>query len=228
MYEPKRENVQQYIRELSKYPEEKQRLMWRLHFEHFNELPEILKPVVRWQYCKLYPKRSTSGFHGLEDSKYDPISFCGWADYGDMFQGVAFRINRDCFIDDNDPELYYVDDDMTGDLSERQLKWLNKMLDTMNACSSGIRDIHLHQEHADKFIMFRGRMEDFTNLISIRFTLDASMIRDSVSLSGQEIPASETGGYVLVVPRAGEFFCELGEIRYSERVPLLIDDYCMK
>ena len=47
-------------------------------------------------------------------------------------------------------------------------------------------------------------------------------------LSGHEVPASETGGYVLVLPKVGEFWCELGEILNGKRVPLLFDDYCIK
>lgn len=42
------------------------------------------------------------------------------------------------------------------------------------------------------------------------------------------VSADDLGKYVFVLPRAGEFYCELGVIKAGERVPLLIDDYCMK
>lgn len=45
---------------------------------------------------------------------------------------------------------------------------------------------------------------------------------------GKLISASETGGYVLVIPQVGEFNVELGEIIDGERIPLHYDSFCMK
>ena len=144
-----------------------------------------------------------------------------------MFQGVGFRIDRDSFSGYT-PELYYTDDDMLGNIGDYDSRRLNEMLSLIDTYSSGISSVSLHQECTDGFIKFRGGVKNVSSLWSFRFTLDASRVRESVSFSGHDVPSSKSGGYIFVLPKCGEFFCELGEIVDGERVPLLIDDYCMK
>ncbi len=66
---------------------------WEKYRKHFMMLPESLRPQVFCEICRKEPTYGTSGFHGFSASEYDPISFCGWADYGDreFDQGVEVK-----------------------------------------------------------------------------------------------------------------------------------------
>ena len=214
------------FRAIMSLPKEERAKQWKAYPEHFDALPQEAKPAVYHELCKLSPERSTSGFHGFNGSPYAPIFHCGWADYGDTIQGIGFGINRASFLEDS-PELYYTDDDMMGELRDFMIKDINRMLVTMNEHSSGL-NVSLHEEFYEDGVMFRGRREDSKKLLSFRITLDASKVKDTMRLGNRDFPASETGGYVLVLPKVGEFFCELGEILNGQRVPLLYDDYCIK
>lgn len=223
------------IKAISELPEDEQNKQRNIFHRHFDELPTPVKTIIYCEYCKTFPDYATSGFHELLDSQYAPISFLGWADYEYMpskdhcfvHQGVAFRINRDSFIG-REIELYYTDDDMLGEISDYRFERLKEMLEKIKSCSSGLRDIRIHREKEERDFMFHGRMHEACMLTSFRFFLDSSKIKDSVSINGAEIPSSELGGYVFVLPKAGEFFCELGEIVNGRRIPLLVDDYCIK
>lgn len=213
------------ITELSS-PQE-QDAQWKKYGEHFSELPESMRPVVYYEYCKLLPQRSASGLHELSVSHYAPISFCGWADYGRAFPGVGFRINRDCFAG-RGAELYYMDDDMLSGAYVWKEPFLEEMLGNIISSSSGLTNVHMHQEDAKGEFTFCGRRRDASCITSLRFHLDASSIKETLSFNREKISSAKFGGYVFVLPRTGEFFCELGEIVDGERIPLLFDDYCMK
>ena len=208
---------------------------WSRYWDCFNELPESARSLVAYEICKRVQSRGTSGSHGFARSKYNPISFWGWADYGEKKkdQGVGFRINRDCFAGRN-VELYYVDDDMFENIdSDNSHEWLvrklNKMLENIKTFSSGIDDVRIHEEIIEAGSIFRRReITKRCKMSSIRFRLEPSKIRETVSFSRKVVPSSEVGGYIFVLPRAGEFFCELGEIVDGKRVALHIDDFCMK
>ena len=207
---------------------------WEKYREHFGELPESVRPLVSYEICRRIQSWGTSGFHGFAGSEYDPISFCGWADYGDgrFDQGVGFRINSACF-GGRDAELYYTDDDMleradSDGIDEWREKRLQTMLERIKASSSGIDDVRIHRETEHNDFRFRGRWQQACRVTSFRFRLNPSMIRETISLSRKQVPSSQLGGTVFVLPRAGEFFCELGEIVDGRRVPLHIDDFCMK
>ena len=75
---------------------------------------------------------------------------------------------------------------------------------------------------------FAGTSTALPLIRNFRFHLDPKRIRETVLLSGKAVETDRLGGYVFVLPRAGEFFCELGEIVDGKRVPLHIDDFCMK
>ena len=208
---------------------------WSRYWDCFNELPESARSLVAYEICKRVQSRGTCGFHGFARSKYNPISFLGWADCDEKKndQGVGFRINRDCFTGRN-VELYYVDDDMFESIdSDSTHEWLarklNKMLEKIKTFSSGIDDVRIHEEIVEAGFIFRRRkITKRCKMSNIRFRLEPAKIRETVSFSGKEVPSSEVGGYIFVLPRAGEFFCELGEIVDGKRVALHIDDFCMK
>lgn len=155
--------------------------------------------VIQYEKCKKNPSSGMSGFHSPSNPVPNPFSFCGYADTHTKWHGVAFRINRDCF-DGRDALLYYKGD-----------KYPQRLRDEIEKYSSGLTQISIHAQD------------------EIRFRLDHTKIKENISVDGGKlISASETGGYVLVIPQVGEFYVELGEIIDGERIPLHNDDFCMK
>ena len=152
---------------------------------------------------------------------------CGWATFDGEWGGVAFRINRDCF-DGRDAVLYYMDDDFFGDLPDYQLEWLQKMRDRIERYSSGLTDIQICEQVEQNDFMFRGHLHHPTCVTTIRFRLDSSKIKETVEIETKTVPTSQVGEYIFVLPRAGEFYIELGEMIDGKRVPLHYDDFCMK
>ena len=123
---------------------------------------------------------------------------------------MAFRITKESFSG-RDPLLYYCDDD--------GFPWNDdKRLEIINELSSGIADVRVENIGTRK--NREGR--------AVVFRLSEKNIRKYISLSGKQVDTAELGGYVFMLPRAGEFFCELGEIIDGKPVPLHIDDFCMK
>lgn len=184
--------------------------------DHLKTLPADDLPLVGYEVGKAGLSQGHSGFHGFGVNPMVPFQACGWADYDDPnwegAQGVGFRINRQCF-GGRDALLYYFDDDRFP--AEDQTEWI---LSVIRQCSSGIACVRVDSVVDGKGFAHR----------AILFRLDAGAIRKTVSLSGQEVATEVLGGYVFVLPRAGEFYCQLGEIVDGRAVPLHIDDFCMK
>lgn len=183
---------------------------------HLKTLPADVLPLVGYEMARAGLSRGHSGFHGLGADPMLPFGACGWADYEAPHwpdaQGVAFRINRRCF-GGQDVQLYYFDDDHFP--TDGDAEWI---LATIRQCSSGIACVRVDSVVDEKGFAHR----------AILFRLDAAAIRDSVRLSGRDVDTKELGGYVFVLPRAGEFFCELGQVSEGRTIPLHKDDFCMK
>ena len=62
----------------------------------------------------------------------------------------------------------------------------------------------------------------------VLFEPDPTAVKKTVRLSGEAVSTKILGEYVFVLPRAGEFYCLLGEVRDGEMIPLHKDDFCMK
>lgn len=199
---------------------------------HLDSLPPDQLFAVGYEIAKEGCSRGSSGFHH-GSALYLPFGFCGWADYeyterikpfknnqGQLVeaewgeyvhqtQGVAFRIVKPCFGDRN-PLLYYN--------GERGIRDKGLFVQTVQKYSSGIGDIRIEStggyHDSDVFFTFR---------------LDAGAIRETVRLNGRDIRTTDAGGhYIFVLPCAGEFNCELGEIINGKRIPLHYDNFCMK
>ena len=168
-----------------------------------------------------------SGFHGFGTSYPIPFSMCGWATFDGKWGGVAFRINRDCF-DGRDAVLYYMDDDFFGNLQDHQMEWLQMIRNGIEKYSSGLTDVQICEQREQNNFMFRGHSHSPTRVTTIRFRLDSSKIKETVELAQKTVPTSEIGEYIFVLPKAGEFYIELGEIIDNKCVPLHYDDFCMK
>lgn len=188
-----------------------------------EQAPESSEAVKLYEECR---KNPSSG-HGFGSPGELPFSTCGWATFDGEWGGVAFRINRDCF-DGRDAVLYYMDNDFFGDLPDYLMEWLKKICNRIEKYSSGLTDVQICEQTEQNDFMFCGHLQHPTRVTTIRFRLDSSKIKETVEISEKPVPTSELGEYIFVLPRAGEFYIELGEIVDGKRVPLHYDDFCMK
>ena len=194
--------------------------------EELKAQPEAIRSRMVYEIAKIENSRSTSGFHGITNGG-GVIQACGWADYS-IFrwgkawhdQGVAFRIRRECFPE-GPVRLYYLDDEhfpcRGGEDAEIFLQLIRQH-------SSGISNVHVERRVCKGWHDHRDEEEQTL----IVFDLDETAIHHTVVLSGNPVPTKDLGGYVFVLPRAGEFNCVLGEIRDDAVISLHKDDFCMK
>ena len=197
---------------------------WKKKGTDSPENVPVPKALDQYEKCKKNPSIGRSGFHDFGEEALNPFVFCGYADTHSPWFGVAFRINRDCF-DGRNAELYYMDDDYFG----IQPHYLQQLRDRMETYSSGLTDIEIVTQYENTDFTFQGKHKHPQNVTTIRFRLDAAKIKESVSVDGgKTIPSTESGGYVLVIPKVGEFDIELGEIIDGKRIPLHYDGFFMK
>lgn len=189
------------------------------HFFKTEKTPQMNNETANPQVS-----RGTSGFHGFGGS--GAIAACGWADYMEKsrygenlhhMQGVAFRIHRECFPD-GPVRLFYLDEDDFGSRGEE------KILQLIRQYSSGISNVHTERRLCQGWHDYK----DIRERTLIVFDLDADAIHHTVILSGQHVLTKDAGSYIFVLPRCGEFYCVLGEIRDEKLIPLHKDDFCMK
>lgn len=200
---------------------EKER-QWEQLRQYVKTLPQPLQNRMVYEQARLRCTRSTSGFHGGGGGGL--IHACGWADYtsfrwGNQWddQGVAFRIHRECFPE-GPVRLYYLDDDNLG------LRDEGTLLELIRQHSSGISNVHIEHRVCQGWDD-RDPPQEWKLIV---FDLDENAFHHTVVLEGKHVPTKELGGYVFVLPRAGEFYCVLGEIREDVPIPLHKDDFCMK
>ena len=184
--------------------------------KHLDHLTTEQQALTGYEIGRLGLSRGHSGFHFADPDSSLPFSVCGWADYHHprwgREQGVAFRINRPCFSG-RDALLYYLDDDGFPFREEEDTP-----LRIIRECSSGISCVRTDTVTDEEGAARR----------AVLFRLDEGNIRQTVRLSGRDVDPGELGGYVFVLPRAGEFYCQLGEVADGKVIPLHLDDFCMK
>ena len=215
---------------------------WKKIDMQIDSCDDKTQSVIEYERCKRICTRGRSGFHFSARRSPLPFTFCGYADTDRPWCGVAFSVNRDCFFD-RVPELYYLDGDYAyaswsspfpAGLQEGRVAYereddtrlgmLTWLCNRIEKYSSGLADVHIRcQRETDASGNSARRM------LMICFRLDSGAIKDTVLMSRKgEVPTSELGGYVFVLPRVGEFNIELGEMVDGRRVPLHFDDFCMK
>lgn len=190
---------------------------WAEYWQHHNTMEPALQKRLGYEVARRGFSRGQSGFHGLHSSGWQtPFAFCGWATCAleCCYEGLAFRIDRDCFPD-GPVTLYYMDDDHWPGQDGDMLKHIQRL-------SSGIANLRIEESSVTC------KETKYIKHSALVFDLDSEAIKPTVILSGKSVPTDQLGGYVLVLPRAGEFFPELGEIRNGEMIPLHRDDFCMK
>jgi len=190
---------------------EKQRQATELLVEYAS-LPAKFRPALGYRLSKMGASFGHAG-DGKELWPDLPFSFCGFADYpdfefGGMSEGFAYRIKKAAFGSRSD-YLYYRDQDGWP----ARVKDPGRILRLIQSLSSGISQVELLPE------VYGG---------GFRFKLDRRALRPQVILNRLPVDTQSLGGYVLVIPRAGEFDCELGEILAGRNVCLHRDSFCMK
>lgn len=208
--------------------ENAKRKAWAEYREHMQTLPEPVQKRVSYEIAR-------RGYTWSQNSLYPkwwPFAHVGWASYMDPDQkwqdgyseGVAIGIEAGCF-DSERPTLYYQDDDeWPRGWGEHSEEMVEKLLGFIRQYSSGIANVRVEERPAmgwDKRNGIRTRR-------MVVFELDPDAVKKTVWLSREHVPTEKTGRFVFVLPRAGEFYCTMGEIRHGEAVTLVRDDFCMK
>ena len=180
--------------------------------EHFGLMP-----------YELFFKKDLTKLH-------TPFAFLGWAgEHSNV--GPAFSIRPECFSS-GPVTLYYSDEDMgvySSSVREDRAACAEDLAKDIALYSSGLSDVRavLLPGCHDSVITKPGCEKGET--YGVAFTLDPSAVKDSVIVQGKALTAEETGGYVFVLPRAGEFHCTMGQLFDDGlRLPLREDSYCMK
>ena len=212
------------FREMEAEAEKEKTQALQAYWAHYETLPRQMQYLVNWELAKRGASQGRSGFHGEMGASALPFPFsvCGWATYpdpdwkfGDAW-GVAFRINKDCF-GDRKPLLYYLGDDSWPWEGRRETA-----LEIIRRYSSGISNVRVAQRQC------KGWDGKTTEQRVVFFELDPAAVKETVYLGEKAAPTKEVGEYIFVLPRAGEFYCLLGEDRDGEMIPLHRDDFCMK
>ena len=215
------QEADQRFRQIEAEAEENKKQAWQTYWQHYETLPAGLQSLVAWELAKRGASQGRSGFHGgMGVSLPFPFSPCGWASYEEPVwgaaEGVAFRVNRACF-GDRKPLLYYLDDD-NWPSEDREKEYLA----IIERYSSGISGVRAERRRC------RGWDGEEKERRVVLFEPDPTAVKKTVRLSGEAVSTKILGEYVFVLPRAGEFYCLLGEVRDGEMIPLHKDDFCMK
>lgn len=150
-----------------------------------------------------------------------PFKFCGWAgEHNDI--GPAYQICNIC-LGDGQGELFYTDDDIKYD-KEAAIGLAKLILQE----SSGLSGFSIVKMGYDEDMALEKKDTDLIGWV-IFFKLDETRIKDEVTVNGISLNRNESGGYIFVLPKAGEFGCVFGElVGGSAMLPLARHLFCMK
>jgi len=158
-----------------------------------------------------------------------PMEFYGWAGQHSEI-GSAIRINRDCFPAGQEVRIFYADSDYRGrvweDEGEKELflnedsMWeLESLTKSIQNMSSGLTDGKVEvlkpEDETDPFY-------------AATFRLDEKAVKDIMVVEGKTCTPKDTGGYLVVFQRYGEFTATLGVLVDGKPVVLYQDSYSMK
>lgn len=147
-----------------------------------------------------------------------PFKFCGWAgEHNDI--GPAYQICKIC-LGDVQHELFYTDDDIKDD-QEAAIRLACLILQE----SSGLADFHISRVEYEAGTSPERQESKWV----ISFKLDETAIKDEVIVNGRALHKNESGGYVFILPKAGEFGCMFGELVNGAATLTLAEHlFCMK
>ena len=157
------------------------------------------------------------------------MEFYGWAGQHSE-TGPAIRINRGCLPADQEVRIFYADSDYRGrmweDEDEKELflgadaMWeLESLTKSIQNMSSGLTDARVE-------VLEPGNGED--PFYAATFRLDEKAIKDIMVVEGATYTPKDTGGYLVVFQRYGEFTATLGVLENGKPEVLYQDSYSMK
>ena len=203
----------------------------REYMERYEGLDRTSQAHIGYAYAAL---RCWGPEYGGFDNHYvsprrirpdTPFQFYGWGGYHNEV-GPCFKIDPWCFLG-REHLLFYSDQDMRceGRKSEKEAK---AFAEEVAQRSSGLVDIRVAvmprscHDQPDK---------GDNPYYCVLFRPDCAAVKPAVIMNGRDMPVGETEGYVLVVPRVGEYWCELGEIPngdFRKSIVLYKDSFDMK
>ncbi len=144
-----------------------------------------------------------------------PFMFYGWAGaYNDL--GPAYKINTECFAEID--ELFYSDDDIADDRGEAE-----HLAREIARESSGIAQVRV-----ERLVKFQMTYERINERWGIVFVMDKNAVKESVCIGSRPVTKDESGGFLFILPKVGEFNCILGHRNEDGCFALSKDIYCMK
>ena len=185
------------------------------YLKHVQNLPPRLRACIGYIMNESDSPFVPHSMYLRQCSKIEfPLKFFGYAgEHSDI--GACYRINRDAFLG-RFALFLYIDDEL--DSGELRAEFVSSFCRQMEKLSSGL----------SRFMVDVLGDDDGCSGYAILFHLDSAAIKDSVMIGGREIPASESGGYVLVIPKAGEFTANIVELTEKRPVSLEMRNFCMK
>ena len=194
------------------------------YMEHFNTLDQIMKIRVGYLYAALESlgRRDFRRASSIKSRPDGPIEFRGWGGLHNEI-GPCFRIEAECFLG-RKHLLYYTDDDLRAETPNDE-KEAGRLAADIALYSSGLADIRVEA------MPIPGSDLSTPIRYLILFRLDPTAVRPEVIVNGESLSLTDTGGYILVLPKAGEFQCDMGELVQSDPLallPLYRDSFCMK
>ena len=158
-----------------------------------------------------------------------PMEFYGWAGQNSEI-GPAIRINRDCFPADQEVRIFYADSDYRGCMWEEedeQKLFLNE--DSMWELESLTKSIqNMSSGLTDRKVEVLEPEDETDPFYAATFRLDEKAIKDIMVVEGKTYTPKDTGGYLVVFQRYGEFTATLGVLVNRKPVVLYQDSYSMK
>ncbi len=157
------------------------------------------------------------------------MEFYGWAGQHSEI-GPAIRINRDGFPDNQEVRIFYADSDYHGHiwededgkellLNEYSMWELESLAKSIQNMSSGLTDVKVEMlEPGDGTDPF----------YAATYRLDEKAVKDIMVVGGKSFTSKDTGGYLVVFQRYGEFTATLGVLVNGKPVVLYQDSYSMK
>ncbi len=148
-----------------------------------------------------------------------PIRFIGWGGEHNEI-GPAYEIDSACHIA-ADSRIFYTDDDI-----QERPDYAEELARRIELASSGIADVR-----AEKLEVLRTMDSDRKAAHwCVTFRLDQASARE-IAINGQPKQAEKNGISFFLLPKAGEFWCMLGEIVHSDPENAFVlakHSFCMK
>lgn len=157
------------------------------------------------------------------------MEFFGWAgQYSEI--GPAIRINMEYFSAAEEVRIFYADSDYRGHMwecedGERLLLNKNDMWE-LESLASSIQNLSSGLTDGKVEIL---AAEDGTEpFYAATYRLDERAVKDIMLIEGKTCTIADSGGYLVVFQRYGEFTVTMGILRNGKPVTLYQDSYVMK